>query len=220
MYHAHWGSRVLLWRAPALSLPLCQARPGPPRCARRLGGWGERFGKTAQLTGPLISYYELAPKQFSIENGHSPPPPPNTWQMMTSLNPLDALIPKIPCSFFAEFWVRVTSEARGSVSVGFWGTRQLSPLGGRLARGLCCPPPPPPPQTTARPPLCSTSMSEPRSRRGGEGGAGGVSPRVRGPAAAARTRRPDAAREGQTRCLRKEPATRRDVTQGGVSPRV
>ena len=36
MYHAHWGSRVLLWRAPVLSLPLCQARPGPPRCARRL----------------------------------------------------------------------------------------------------------------------------------------------------------------------------------------
>ena len=36
MYHAHWGSRVLLWCAPAVSLPLCQARPGPPRCARRL----------------------------------------------------------------------------------------------------------------------------------------------------------------------------------------
>ena len=44
-----------------------------------------------------------------------PPPPPNAWQMMTFLNLLDALIPKIPFSFsfFAEFWVRVTSGARG-----------------------------------------------------------------------------------------------------------
>ena len=32
---------------------------------------------------------------------------PNTWQMMTFLNP---------------------SEARGSVSLGFWGSRQLSPF--------------------------------------------------------------------------------------------
>ena len=47
--------------------------------------------------------------------------PPNPWQMMLFLNPLDALIPKIPFSFFAEFWVWVASEARGSVSVGFWG---------------------------------------------------------------------------------------------------
>ena len=46
---------------------------------------------------------------------------PNIWQMMLFLNPLDALIPKIPFSFFADFWVWVTSEARGSVSVGFWG---------------------------------------------------------------------------------------------------
>ena len=45
---------------------------------------------------------------------------------MTFLNPLDALIPKIPFSFFADFWVWVTSEARGSVSVGFWWSHQLS----------------------------------------------------------------------------------------------
>ena len=47
---------------------------------------------------------------------------PNIWQLMTFLNPLDALIPKIPFSFFADFWVWVTSEARGSASVGlsFW----------------------------------------------------------------------------------------------------
>ena len=55
---------------------------------------------------------------------------PNTWQIMTFLNPLDALIPKIPFSFFADFWVWVTSEARGSVSIGFWGSRQLSAFWG------------------------------------------------------------------------------------------
>ena len=37
---------------------------------------------------------------------------PNTWQMMSFLNPLDALIPKMPFSFFADFWVWVTSGAR------------------------------------------------------------------------------------------------------------
>ena len=66
------------------------------------------------------------------------------WQMMTFLSPLDALIPKIPFSFFADFWVWVTSEAQGSVSVGFWGSCQLSPFleeGGGLARGLYRPPP-------------------------------------------------------------------------------
>ena len=63
--------------------------------------------------------------------------------MMTFLNPLDALIPKIPFSFFADFWVWVTSEARGSVLVGFWGSHQLSPLGGGLAMGLYRPRAPP-----------------------------------------------------------------------------
>ena len=67
---------------------------------------------------------------------------PNPWQMMTFLNPLDALIPKIPFSFFVDFWVWVTSEARGSVLVGFSGSHQLSPFwGGALARGLYRPPP-------------------------------------------------------------------------------
>ena len=58
--------------------------------------------------------------------------------MMTFLNPLDTLIPKIPFSFFAEFWVRVTSRAPGSVLVGFWGARQLSLLfvGGRSQRAV------------------------------------------------------------------------------------
>ena len=54
---------------------------------------------------------------------------------------LHAPIPETSISFFADFWVRVTSRARGSVSVGFWGSRQLSPLcGGGLARGLYRPP--------------------------------------------------------------------------------
>ena len=57
---------------------------------------------------------------------------------------LNALIPKIPFSFFADFWARVTSGARGSVSVEFWGARKLSlGGGGGLARGLYPPPPPP-----------------------------------------------------------------------------
>ena len=65
---------------------------------------------------------------------------------MIFLNPLDALIPKIPFSFFAAFWVRVTSGARGSVSVGFWGGRQLSPFwegGGSGRRALSTPFPSP-----------------------------------------------------------------------------
>ena len=67
------------------------------------------------------------------------------WQRMTFLNPFDALIPKISLSFFPDFWVWVTSKARGSISVGFWGSRQLSPLLGEgwgPARGLYRPPPP------------------------------------------------------------------------------
>ena len=49
--------------------------------------------------------------------------------------PLDELIPKIQ---FSQFWVWVTSGARGSVSVGFWGASQLSPVfwGGGPARAL------------------------------------------------------------------------------------
>ena len=65
--------------------------------------------------------------------------------MMTFLNPLDALIPKIPFSFFfPDFWVLVTSEARGSVSVGFCGSCQLSPFlgrGGVQPEGSIDPPP-------------------------------------------------------------------------------
>ena len=76
---------------------------------------------------------------------------PNIWQMMTFLDPLDALIPKKShFHFLPIFGVWVTSEARGSVSVRFWGSRQLSPFwGGGLAKGLYRPPPL---QFKARPP--------------------------------------------------------------------
>ena len=67
---------------------------------------------------------------------------------MTFPNPLDALIPKIPFSFFAEFWFRVGSRARG-VSLGriFGGGRQLSPFlgggGGGSSQRAVSPPPSP-----------------------------------------------------------------------------
>ena len=72
-----------------------------------MGSWvfncagGGVSGKRAQLTGPLISYCELRRrKSFEalkmVKNSFSP----TVWHMMTSLNPLDAQIPKIPFSIF------------------------------------------------------------------------------------------------------------------------
>ena len=60
--------------------------------------------------------------------------------------------PKNPIFSFSDFWVWVTSEAQGSVSVGFWGSCQLSPFwrgGGCGRRALSTPPPP---ETKTRPP--------------------------------------------------------------------
>ena len=71
--------------------------------------------------------------------------------MMTFLNPLDALIPKIPFSFFADFWVRVTSKAWGLDSVGFWGSCQLSPFRGRGGSGQRALSPPPGNENPAAP---------------------------------------------------------------------
>ena len=79
--------------------------------------------------------------------------PPNIWQMMTFLNPLDALIPKIPFSFSPDFWVWVTSKAWKSDSVGFCGSCQLSPFWGRGGSGRRALSTPPPPETKTRPPL-------------------------------------------------------------------
>ena len=60
---------------------------------------------------------------------------------MTFLNPLVALIPKTLFPFFAEFWVWVTSEARGSVSVGLLGVPSIEPLGGASSQGALSTPP-------------------------------------------------------------------------------
>ena len=49
-------------------------------------------------------------------------------QMITFLSPLNALIPKLPFSFLADFLVWLTSKAWGSISVGFRGSRQWSPF--------------------------------------------------------------------------------------------
>ena len=139
------------WSSFLLDLLGMSGRPGHVGLASGGGGgvngapkiWGGGdWEKGSVSQAPLVSYYELLRRieigQFFFS--------PNIWQMMTFLNPLDALIPKIPFPFFADFRVWVTSEARGSVSVGFWGSCQLSPFWGRgcLARGLYQPPPAPP----------------------------------------------------------------------------
>ena len=54
-----------------------------------------------------------------------------------------------PIFIFPDFWVWVTSEARGSVSVGFWGSCQLSPFWGVRPEGSI--EPPPLPETKTRP---------------------------------------------------------------------
>ena len=58
------------------------------------------------------------------------PPPPNTWQLMMFLDPLDALIPKIPFSFFAEFRVRATSGAPGVSLSRILAGPSIGPFGG------------------------------------------------------------------------------------------
>ena len=68
--------------------------------------------------------------------------------MINFLNPLDALIPKTPFPFFILLIFGSGSPfvARGSVLVGFGGSRLLSPfwgVGGGLPWGLYQPPPPP-----------------------------------------------------------------------------
>ena len=119
--------------------------------------WGGGCGKRAQPP-PTNSAAELWPKScanWSAENLfvehsgiHRFVCAPKIWQVLIFLNPLDALIVlrgNIPFSFFPDFWVWVTSKARGSDSVGFWGSCQLSPFWGRGGSGrrpLSMPPPP------------------------------------------------------------------------------
>ena len=69
---------------------------------------------------------------------------------------------KNPISIFAEFG-SVTSGARRSISVGFWGAHQLSPFGGGSSQRAASTPPPPP-KLTARPPLCPEGHSVQRAQ--------------------------------------------------------
>ena len=116
----------------------CQLGGGGGGVNRAPQNWG---GGRAQLTGPLISYYKL--RNFFPAFKMVIFPPPNTRQMRIFLNPLGALIPKVPFSFVAEFWVRVTFGAPLSVSVGFRGDRQLGLfLGGSSQRAVQDPLPP------------------------------------------------------------------------------
>ena len=85
--------------------------------------------------------------------------------MMTFVNPLDALIPKIPFSFFADFWVWVTSKARRSVSVGFWGGRQLGLLLWESSQGAVSTPAPPPPPPQVESPPTPDPEGSPKSQR-------------------------------------------------------
>ena len=108
---------------------------------------------------------------------------------MIFLSPLDVLIAQVPFSFFAEFWVQVTSVAQGSISLGIF-------LGGDLARGLYRPPAPrrrkparPSPQNKAQtwaravPP---TRPLTPQDQGHGRGSSGPDAPLCRGVAAGSR----------------------------------
>ena len=103
--------------------------PPPPKTTTRRNVT-EGVGKRAPLTGPLTSYYELRRLFLSIEKMVSIFFPPNIWQMMTFLNPLDALIPKIPFSFFAE--ILGLGHLRGpGISLGrILAVLSIEPLGG------------------------------------------------------------------------------------------
>ena len=111
--------------------------------------WGG-VGKKAPLTGPGISDDEVwrqRPPHFflTIETGQFFPPP-NTWQTMSYLNPLAALIPRIPFSFFCR--LSGPGHLRGPrVSLGriLGGGASIEPfvfLGGGSSQGALSTPPP------------------------------------------------------------------------------
>ena len=64
---------------------------------------------------------------------------PNLWQMMTFLNPLDALIPKIPFSFFAHFLGLGHFRGLGVSLSRILGFPSIEPLFG--GHGALSPPP-------------------------------------------------------------------------------
>ena len=73
--------------------------------------------------------------------------------MMTFLNPLGALIPKMPFSFFPDFWVWVTSKAWGLRLGRILGVLSIEPFLGEVGvRPEGSLDTPPPPETKTRPP--------------------------------------------------------------------
>ena len=111
---------------------------GVDRAVQNWGAGGGGVGIRAQLTEALISHYKLWCQRHEIvfltfENGQCFPAKYMAEDIF--LNPLDALIPKIPSPppprFFVIFCgirVRVTCGAWGSVWVGSLVGRQLSPF--------------------------------------------------------------------------------------------
>ena len=77
---------------------------------------------------------------------------PNIWQMMTFLNPLDTLIPKlifISCRFLGLGHLRGMRVSLGRIV----GVPSIEPFGGGGVRpeGSIDPPPPPPPRPEVKP---------------------------------------------------------------------
>ena len=92
--------------------------------------------------------------------------PPNIWQMMIFLNPLGALIPKIPFSFFCRFLGLGHLRGPGVSLVRIFWVPSIEPRfgGGGLARGLYRHPPTPPidsPSTPASSPHPQSSTPDP-----------------------------------------------------------
>ena len=70
---------------------------------------------------PCVAFTSSRAQPCVAEESSRAQPYTHGYNHVSVLNPLDALIPEIPFSFFAEVWVRVTFGARRSISVGFWG---------------------------------------------------------------------------------------------------
>ena len=116
--------------------------PPPPQMGRGIR-------EQAQLTAPFISYSELRHRRRRrfVEHWKS------SFFFLAEFNtanddfsePPRRADSKTPIFILCRILVRVTSAARGSVSVGFWGARQLSPFrrGGVWLEGCIHDSPPP-----------------------------------------------------------------------------
>ena len=113
----------------------------------------------------LLIWHLLFPKMGvpKISPAEIPPPPviengqfftPNTWQKIAFLNPLDALIPEIARSPFAEFGSG-SPPGPGVSLTRILGARQLSfSLAGGVQPEGCIEPPPPPLEVESLPTPC------------------------------------------------------------------